>query len=149
HQIMPFRDAGYAQADFGLTIQDIVYGVWKAKEKGILNIREFNLDEYEKFERVDMGDFNWVSPNFLAFASPKVAPLKEGQKVPETLADVLTSTNLSVAFKNVLSHFITRDVGLVVRLNSVLYPAEYFEGVGILHLDMIFEDGTCPPLSLV
>lgn len=43
---MPFRDAGYSQADFVLNVQDIVYGVWKAKEKGIVNLREFGLDEY-------------------------------------------------------------------------------------------------------
>lgn len=43
---MPFRDAGYSQADYMLSVQDIVYGVWKAKEKGVLNIKEFNLEEY-------------------------------------------------------------------------------------------------------
>lgn len=44
--LMPFRDAGYSQADFVLNVQDVVYGVWKAKEKGIVNLREFGLDEY-------------------------------------------------------------------------------------------------------
>lgn len=29
-----------------LNVQDVVYGVWKAKEKGIVNLREFGLDEY-------------------------------------------------------------------------------------------------------
>lgn len=42
---MPFRDAGYSVADFTLSIQDIVYGVWKAKDKGLLDMREFNLEE--------------------------------------------------------------------------------------------------------
>ena len=44
--LMPFRDAGYSQADFILNVQDIVYGVWKAKEKGLVNLREFCLDEW-------------------------------------------------------------------------------------------------------
>jgi cell division cycle 14 len=44
--LMPFRDAGYSQADFILNVQDVVYGVWKAKEKGLVNLREFCLDEY-------------------------------------------------------------------------------------------------------
>ena len=44
--LMPFRDAGYSQADFILNVQDVVYGVWRAKEKGLVNLREFVLDEY-------------------------------------------------------------------------------------------------------
>ena len=44
--LMPFRDAGYSQADYTLTVQDIVYGVWKAKEEGICGLKEFNLEEY-------------------------------------------------------------------------------------------------------
>ena len=42
---MPFRDAGYAPADFVLTIQDVVYGVWRAKEQKLIDIRSFNLEE--------------------------------------------------------------------------------------------------------
>lgn len=43
--LMPFRDAGYSQADYSLTVQDIVYGIYKAKEKGILSIKDFSLEE--------------------------------------------------------------------------------------------------------
>ena len=42
---MPFRDAGYSQADFILNIQDVVYGVWKAKEEGLCGLQDFSLDE--------------------------------------------------------------------------------------------------------
>jgi cell division cycle 14 len=42
---MPFRDAGYSQADYILTIQDVVYGVWKAKEESICQLKDFNLEE--------------------------------------------------------------------------------------------------------
>lgn len=42
---MPFRDAGYSQADYGLSIQDVVYGVWKAKEEGICSLKDFKLEE--------------------------------------------------------------------------------------------------------
>jgi len=37
----------------------------------------------------------------------------------------------------------------VVRLNSELYSPSYFTALGINHIDMIFDDGTCPPLPLV
>lgn len=102
-----------------------------------------------------MGDFNWVTPNFIAFASPQHQPVTpipvntpEYAALPSTASEVLSS-KLPVPFKNVLTHFSSRDVGLVVRLNSELYCPSYFTALGINHIDMIFEDGTCPPLPLV
>ncbi|KAL2184580.1 phosphatases II [Thermothelomyces heterothallicus CBS 203.75] len=154
--LMPFRDAGYSQADYGITVQDVVYGVWKAKEEGCCVLETFDLDEYERFERVEQGDFNWITPHFLAFASPQSTPSArtvEGteawEALPKTLAAVDAHPTLGQPFKNVLTHFKERNIGLVVRLNSVLYDAAYFEALGIQHVDMIFEDGTCPPLSMV
>ncbi|KAK7752447.1 cell division control protein 14 [Diatrype stigma] len=154
--LMPFRDAGYSQADYGITVQDIVYGVWKAKEEGCCVLDNFDLDEYERFERVEHGDFNWITSHFLAFASPQhspVARIPESSEayaaLPKTLAALDAHTGLPQPFKNVLSHFSERNIGLVVRLNSALYSPSYFEALGIQHLDMIFEDGTCPPLSTV
>jgi cell division cycle 14 len=154
--LMPFRDAGYSQADYGITVQDVVYGVWKAKEEGCCLLETFDLDEYERFERVEQGDFNWITPHFLAFASPQSSPCVrtvEGSEawnaLPKTLEAVDAHPTLGQPFKNVLRHFTERNIGLVVRLNSVLYDASYFEALGIQHIDMIFEDGTCPPLSMV
>lgn len=102
-----------------------------------------------------MGDFNWVTPNFLAFASPQQQPTHEipstspmYSTLPLTIAEVQRSP-LPTPFKNVLSHFCARNIGLVVRLNSELYSSSYFTRLGIQHLNMIFDDGTCPPLSLV
>ena len=37
----------------------------------------------------------------------------------------------------------------MVRLNSELYCPTYFTALGIQHVDMIFEDGTCPALPIV
>ena len=43
---MPWRDAGYSQADFTITLQDCVYGLWRAKEAGLISIKDgFNLEE--------------------------------------------------------------------------------------------------------
>jgi cell division cycle 14 len=154
--LMPFRDAGYSQADYGITVQDVVYGVWKAKEEGCCALENFDLDEYERYERVEHGDFNWVTPHFLAFASPQHTPVakipetsEQYAMVPKTLDAVDAHPTLPQPFKNVLRHFSERNIGLVVRLNSVLYSPTYFEALGIQHLDMIFEDGTCPPLTTV
>ena len=103
-----------------------------------------------------MGDFNWITPQFLAFASPQHKPVAlvpetspDYGALPKSVADVQASKVLPVAFKNILTHFSDRNVGLVVRLNSELYSPSYFTALGINHLDMIFDDGTCPPLALV
>ncbi|TVY65567.1 Tyrosine-protein phosphatase cdcA [Lachnellula suecica] len=154
--LMPFRDAGYSQADYGITVQDVVYGVWRAKEQGFCALPSFDLEEYERYERVDQGDFNWLTPDFLAFASPQhtpVAPILPSSPLyatlPSTLEAVDAHPTLPNPFKNVLKHFSNRNIGLVVRLNSELYSPSYFTALGIEHLDMIFDDGTCPALSVV
>ncbi|KAJ6446003.1 protein-tyrosine phosphatase [Purpureocillium lavendulum] len=154
--LMPFRDAGYSQADYGITVQDVVYGVWKAKEEKCCDLDNFDLEMYERFERVEHGDFNWITPHFLAFASPQhtpVAKITEGSELfsslPRDLAAVDAHPTLPQPFKNVLRHFSEKNIGLVVRLNSPLYSPSYFEALGIQHLDMIFDDGTCPPLTTV
>jgi cell division cycle 14 len=103
-----------------------------------------------------MGDFNWLTPDFLAFASPQhkpVEPVPESspryKTMPKTVEEVEMSTTIPEPFKNVLAHFTERNVGLVVRLNSELYCPTYFTALGINHLDMIFDDGTCPQLPMV
>jgi cell division cycle 14 len=102
-----------------------------------------------------MGDFNWVSPQFLAFASPQSdvttpIPVTSPQyaELPTCIPEI-PGAKISNPFKNVLTHFVARNVGLVVRLNSPLYCPTYFTALGINHIDMIFDDGTCPPLPLV
>ena len=154
--LMPFRDAGYSQADYGITVQDVVYGVWRAKEEGFCALPQFDLEEYERYERVDQGDFNWLTPHFLAFASPQhspVAPIPKSSPLydalPTSAEAVQAHPTLPQPFKNVLTHFSERNIGLVVRLNSELYSPSYFEAMGIQHLDMIFDDGTCPTLATV
>lgn len=131
---MPFRDAGYSHSDFEITIQDVVYGVWRAKERNLLDMRNFNLEEYEQYERVDQGDLNILANDFIPFASPKQsrpgAPLNE-------------------PFKKVIEFFKSKNVNLVVRLNSHLYDKREFTKQNIQHIDMIFEDGTCPTMEFV
>lgn len=131
---MGFRDAGYSHADFEITIQDIVYGLWRAKERGMIDLTNFNLEEYEQYERVDQGDFNVISKDFIAFASPQ---------------HPRGSAALNQPFKKVLEYFEDHDVQMVVRLNSHLYNKNEFEKRNIQHIDMIFDDGTCPTMDIV
>ncbi|SCU99014.1 LADA_0H16820g1_1 [Lachancea dasiensis] len=137
---MPFRDAGYSNADFEISIQDVVYGIWRAKEKGLVNLNSFDLETYERYERVENGDFNVLTPDFVAFASP------EEDSHHKTHSD---RPHLNAAFRSVLNFFSDNNVQLVVRLNSHLYNKKHFESAGIGHLDLIFEDGSCPDMSIV
>ncbi|SPO42067.1 uncharacterized protein PSFLO_07550 [Pseudozyma flocculosa] len=141
----PFRDAGYGRPDFYLTIQDILYGMQKAITLNLLDLTTFNLDEYEHFEQVQNGDWNWLTPNFIAFASPNdrdyVAALRqsEGRPLRESYLPKPNS-----AFANTIRHFKDRGVKLVVRLNNPLYDKVAFEEAGIEHLDLYFDDGSNP-----
>ncbi|RCK58156.1 Tyrosine-protein phosphatase CDC14 [Candida viswanathii] len=131
--LQAFRDAGYSSADYEITIQDVVYAMWRAKERGMIDLTSFDLEEYEQYERVDQGDFNVISKDFIAFASPQQS--KRG--------------GLNEPFQKVLDYFVDHDVQLVVRLNSHLYDAREFTKRNIKHIDMIFDDGTCPTLEYV
>lgn len=131
----PFRDAGYSTADFEISIQDVVYAMWRAKERGMIDLTTFNLEEYEQYERVNQGDLNIISKDFIAFASPQQSSRRPG--------------SLNEPFKKVLNFFMANDVQLVVRLNSHLYDASEFTRRNMDHIDMIFEDGTCPTLAYV
>ena len=142
---MPFRDAGYSQADYTLSIQDFVYGIWRAKDAKILDIKTFDLEEYEYYERVDKGDFNWICPRFIAFASP----IQPGYATKPNPFNNKKSTIITPTFSHVLDYFKSNKVGMVVRLNSHLYDRMQFENIGIEHVDMFFEDGTCPELDIV
>lgn len=107
---------------------------------------------------MENGDFNWVTHHFIAFASPVEPKFIEEKKLPDStsLDSVLTGTStppstrtLPRPFRHVLHYFTSHDVGLVVRLNSPLYEKSWFTDRGIEHLEMEFEDGTCPDLVTV
>jgi len=69
-EFMPFRDAGRGRSDFNLSIQDCLWGFWKATHYGLCDLNEFSLEDYEYYEKVENGDWNWITPHFIAFASP-------------------------------------------------------------------------------
>ncbi|KAG9079621.1 cell division control protein 14 [Ceratobasidium sp. UAMH 11750] len=153
-EFMPFRDAGRGRSDFHLGIQDCLWGIWKAQHNHLLDMNEFSVDEYEYYEKVDNGDWNWITPNFIAFASPVdsvwIRQQKEGKSKPggATANGSALQRKLPNPFMNVLEYFSERNVKLVVRLNNELYDKAVFEERGIEHLDLYFDDGTNPPDEL-
>ncbi|KAF9153969.1 Dual specificity protein phosphatase cdc14a [Linnemannia schmuckeri] len=69
--ITSFRDAGCGPVTYTLSILDCLRGLRKGLDRGLLRLDRFNVKEYEHYERVSNGDFNWITPFFIAFAGPK------------------------------------------------------------------------------
>ncbi|SGY79772.1 BQ5605_C008g05218 [Microbotryum silenes-dioicae] len=149
-ELQPFRDAGYARADFHLSVQSVIYGVYRAISLRLLDLSTFDLVAYETYEKVENGDWNWITPGFVAFASPVepsyVAALSgagAGQRKMEG-----ARPRLSKAFGNVLNEFNRGGVKVVVRLNKKLYDASHFTSRGMQHVEMYFDDGTNPTMEM-
>lgn len=128
-------------------LQDILYGVHKAIEHGLLDLTTFNLEDYEFYEQVQNGDWNWITPEFLAFASPKdrdyALALSNGQAPPRQWR----TTNPTL--RNTVSYFRSHRISLVIRLNNPLYDKALFEDAGINHVDLYFDDGSNPSDEIV
>jgi cell division cycle 14 len=66
-----YRDAGYGPSTYHISIPDILCGLHRAVHVGLLQLDRVDGAEYEYYERVEHGDFNWITDKFLALASPK------------------------------------------------------------------------------
>ncbi|XP_045581228.1 dual specificity protein phosphatase CDC14A isoform X2 [Procambarus clarkii] len=128
----PFRDAAYGMSTYHLTLLDCLQAIDKAFKLGFFNFEDFDVDEYEYYEKVQNGDFNWIMPGkFLAFCGPHAeSKIKNGYTLhsPETY----------------FSYFRKHNVTSIVRLNKKIYDAARFKNAGFEHYDMYFIDGSCP-----
>ena len=145
---MPFRDAGRGCADFNLSIQDCLWGMWKAIQHNLCDMSTFSVDEYEFYEKVENGDWNWITPGFLAFASPTDPEHIKQRKNGASNSSAL-QRKLQAPFMNCLNFFEERGVKLVIRLNNILYDRQLFIERNIDHVELFFEDGTNPTDEIV
>lgn len=162
-EFMPFRDAGRGVSDFDLSIQDCLWGMWKAMQNGLCDMNEFNVDDYEYYEKVENGDWNWITPSFIAFASPVEQTWTKRMAESDTrLGSPLLASSTSSAsstsalqrklprpFQNCLDYFENRNIKLVVRLNNMLYDKAHFLERSIRHEELYFDDGTNPTDDIV
>ncbi|KAG8895367.1 cell division control protein 14 [Tulasnella sp. 403] len=172
-EFMPFRDAGRGRSDFNLSIQDCLFGFWKATQFGLCDLNEFSLEEYEFYEKVENGDWNWITPHFIAFASPvdtmwmknggpsqqlangsassragSTQPQSRAGSQPQTTSSTLQK-KLPQPFLNCLEYFSERSVKTIVRLNNPLYDKNTFLERGFEHVELYFDDGTNPTDEIV
>lgn len=88
--------------------------------------------EYEHYEKVENGDFNWIVPNkFIAFCGPQdksVSSLGYLNHRPESY----------------FAYFRRHKVSTIVRLNKKAYDSNRFVQAGFDHKDLYFVDGGTP-----
>uniref|UniRef100_A0A8B9IG10 Cell division cycle 14A n=1 Tax=Anser cygnoides TaxID=8845 RepID=A0A8B9IG10_ANSCY len=134
---LPFRDASFGNCTYNLTILDCLQGINKALQHGFFDFKTFDVDEYEHYERVENGDFNWIVPGkFLAFSGPHPkSKLENGYPLhaPEAY----------------FPYFRKHNVTSIIRLNKKIYEAKRFTDAGFEHYDLFFIDGSTPSDNIV
>lgn len=130
-KIDEYIEAGYRPNDYRCSVLDCLRGLEYAIKLGWFNLATFNIKEYNHYERVENGDLNWIVPGkFIAFSTPNDNAKKTGHRF-------FTAEALTPVLKK-------HGVKLVVRLNDPLYDEQVMRRNGIEHLDVFFEDGSCP-----
>uniref|UniRef100_A0A8C9TAY6 Cell division cycle 14Ab n=1 Tax=Scleropages formosus TaxID=113540 RepID=A0A8C9TAY6_SCLFO len=129
---LPFRDASFGNCTYNLTILDCLQGICKALQHGFFDFETFDVEEYEHYERVENGDFNWIVPGkFLAFSGPH----------PKSKIENGYPLHAPEAY---FPYFRKHNVTTIVRLNKKIYDAKRFTDAGFNHYDLFFVDGSTP-----
>ncbi|MCJ8737620.1 hypothetical protein PDJAM_G00026170 [Pangasius djambal] len=129
---LPFRDASFGNCTYNLTVLDCLHGIRKALQHGFLNFEMFDVTEYEHYERVENGDFNWIVPGkFLAFSGPH----------PKSKVENGYPLHAPEAY---FPYFRKHNITTIVRLNKKIYDAKRFTDAGFDHYDLFFVDGSTP-----
>ncbi|XP_011366619.1 dual specificity protein phosphatase CDC14A isoform X1 [Pteropus vampyrus] len=134
---LPFRDASFGNCTYNLTILDCLQGIRKGLQHGFFDFETFDVDEYEHYERVENGDFNWIVPGkFLAFSGPH----------PKSKIENGYPLHAPEAY---FPYFKKHNVMAIVRLNKKIYEAKRFTDAGFEHYDLFFIDGSTPSDTIV
>ncbi|CAG0924120.1 unnamed protein product [Notodromas monacha] len=132
-----YRDASMGPDMFPLKLEDCLSAIEKAKDLGFFKFESFDVEEYEFFEKVENGDFNWILPGkFLAFCGPH----------SESKLELDYPVHAPEAY---FRYFKQRGVTTIVRLNKRLYDAGRFRAAGFQHFDLFFNDGSVPSEAIV
>ncbi|XP_028852792.1 dual specificity protein phosphatase CDC14B isoform X4 [Denticeps clupeoides] len=134
---LPFRDASFGTCMYNLNILDCLRAIQKALQFGWLDFSQFDVEEYEHYERAENGDFNWIIPGkFLAFSGPH----------PKTKIENGYPLHAPEAY---VPYFRKHNVTAVIRLNKKMYDSKRFTDMGFEHHDLFFVDGSTPNDAIV
>eukprot|EP00002_Diphylleia_rotans_P019911 TRINITY_DN3850_c0_g1_i3.p1 TRINITY_DN3850_c0_g1~~TRINITY_DN3850_c0_g1_i3.p1 ORF type:complete len:477 (-),score=53.02 TRINITY_DN3850_c0_g1_i3:601-2031(-) len=131
-QLTPFRDASYGTCTFPLMMIECFKGLWKGKKLRWADFSQFNISEYEYYERVENGDMNWIIPGkFLAFSGPHAT-------------SIIDNGIRTLTPDYYVPHFRRMGIAAVIRLNKKIYDRRKFTDAGIKHHELYFTDGSSP-----
>uniref|UniRef100_F7FF44 Dual specificity protein phosphatase CDC14A n=1 Tax=Ornithorhynchus anatinus TaxID=9258 RepID=F7FF44_ORNAN len=134
---LPFRDASFGNCTYNLTVLDCLQGIQKGLQHGFFDFETFDVEEYEHYERVENGDFNWIIPGkFLAFSGPH----------PKSKIENGYPLHAPEAY---FPYFRKHNVTSIIRLNKRIYEAKRFTDAGFEHHDLFFVDGSTPSDNIV
>ncbi|KAJ3306733.1 Dual specificity protein phosphatase cdc14a [Kappamyces sp. JEL0829] len=147
---VPYRDAGYGPATYHITILDCIRGLSKAIQTGLFDLNTFDVEEYEFYERVENGDYNWITPKFLALASPKDDPapgVLERFQISNAVSKTKQGKTVYSAYRmnNLVKWMVENNIRTIIRLNNKTYDKKKFVEAGIEHIELYFPDGSTPP----
>ena len=131
-----------------MSCQDVLFGARKAIDNRLLKLDEFDIAAYEFYEKVENGDWNYITPHFLAFASPVEPGYEHAKSKSPQAKSPAMQPKINKAFRNVLQYFEDNGVKIVVRLNKKLYDERRFTERGMEHREMYFDDGTNPTMEM-
>ncbi|XP_028269135.1 dual specificity protein phosphatase CDC14B isoform X4 [Parambassis ranga] len=134
---IPFRDASFGTCMYNLNILDCLRGIHKALQYGWLDFSNFDVEEYEHYERAENGDLNWIIPGkFLAFSGPH----------PKSKIENGYPLHAPEAY---IPYFRKHNITAIIRLNKKMYDARRFTDSGFEHHDLFFVDGSTPNDSIL
>lgn len=100
-------DASQGISQYTIRLLDCLFAIEKAYNYNFINFDDFNVAEYDTYDKIQNGDMNWLLPRkFLAFIGP-------------TDNEIMNSHSPLFYLK----YFLKNDIRTVIRLNNKLYDA--------------------------
>lgn len=128
-----FMDASQIPCPFTIKLEFCFNAISKAMAFNFFNFDDFDVTEYDMYEKLQFGDMNWLVPRkFLAFIGPNSSEFLSGHP-PDYY----------------LKYFLKNDIKTVVRLNNKMYDSSVFINAGIAHFDLIYPDGSTPSKDIL
>ncbi|XP_068946627.1 dual specificity protein phosphatase CDC14A isoform X2 [Petaurus breviceps papuanus] len=134
---LPFRYTCFSNCSFRSLLVITFHSLAKGLQHGFFDFESFDVEEYEHYERVENGDFNWIVPGkFLAFSGPH----------PKSKIENGYPLHAPEAY---FPYFKKNNVTTIIRLNKKIYEAKRFTDAGFEHYDLFFIDGSTPSDNIV
>ena len=142
----PYRDAGYGPATYHITILDCLRGLHRFLTLGLFDLQNFDHKQYDFYERVENGDYNWITPKFLALAVPKDESTHgPGSNVLQGVTDQGNELYSCYKINGLARWLVKNNVKTIIRLNNKTYDKQPLLDAGIEHIELYFPDGSTPP----